>query len=60
MFFTSVLQKLSVNPRPKESEGLKRVYSLKLFYLVKDKKPFFTRCYANGKDVIVCGHKIPM
>ena len=43
---------------PQESEGLKWVYGLK--YQVEDKKPFFTQCYANDKDVIVCGHKIPM
>ena len=51
---------MSVDPRPQESEGLKRIYGLKFFYLVEDKKSFFTLCYANGKDVIVCGHEIPM
>ena len=31
-----------------------------VFYLVEDKKPFFTQYYSNGKDAIVCGHEIPM
>ena len=31
---------------------------MKFFYLVAD--IFFTRCYANGKDEIICGHEIPM
>ena len=33
-------------------------FGLKFFYLAEDKKPFLTRCYANGKDVIICGHEI--
>ena len=45
---------MSVNIRTQESEGLKGVFGLKFFYLVEDKKPFFTQWYANGKDVIVC------
>ena len=35
----------------------KGVYGLKFFYLADDEKSFFTQWYANGKDVIVCGHK---
>ena len=54
MFFISVLLKLSVDLRPQEKEILKGVHGLKFFYLVKDEKPFFKRCYANDKDVIVC------
>ena len=62
--FLLAFVKISIDPRAQESEDLKQVYglkfSLKFSYLVEDKKPFFTRCYANGKDVIVCGHEIPM
>ena len=58
--FLLAFVKISIDPRALESEDLKQVYGLKFSYLVEDKKPFFTRCYANGKDVIVCGHEIPM
>ena len=51
---------MSVDLRSQVSEGLKRVYGLKLFYLVKEENPLFTECYANGKDVIVCGHDMSM
>ena len=60
MFFIRVLWNLSIDLRPQDSEGLKQVYGLKFFHLVEDEKPFVTRCYENSKDVIVCGHKIPM
>ena len=49
--------KLSVVLKPQESESLKGVYGLKFFYLVEDEKPFFTQWYANGEDVMVCGHE---
>ena len=36
---------------------VKGVYGLKFSYLAEDNKPFFTRWYAIGKDVVVCGHE---
>ena len=48
MFFISVVWKLSVDLRPQESKGLKGAYSLKFFYLDKDKKSFLHN---------VCGHE---
>ena len=35
---------------------MKGIYGLNFFYLAEDEKPFFTQWYANGKDVLVCGH----
>ena len=35
---------------------MKGIYGLKFFYLAEDEKPFFTQWYANGKEVLVCGH----
>ena len=46
--------------RPQELESLKRVYGLTFSYLLEDEKLFCTRCFANGKGVIVCGDEIPM
>ena len=46
---------MSFDLRSQESEGLKGVHSLKLYYLAEDEKLFFTQWYANDKDVIVCG-----
>ena len=51
---------MSVDLRSQDSESLKRDYGLKLLYLVKEENPLFTECYANGKDVIVCGHDMSM
>ena len=51
---------MGVEPKSQESDRLKQDYGLKFFYLAADKSPFFKRCYANGKDVIVWGHEIPM
>ena len=48
---------MSVVLKPQESEGLKGVYSLNLFYLVEDEKPFFTQWYVNDEDVMVYGHE---
>ena len=53
MFFISVAWKLSVNLKPKESEGLNGVYGLKFVYLVENEKPYCTQWYADGKYVIV-------
>ena len=39
-----------------ERSDMKGIYGLKFFYLAEDEKPFFTQWYANGKDVLVCGH----
>ena len=39
-----------------ERSEMKGIYGLKFFYLAEDEKPFFTQWYANGKDVLVCGH----
>ena len=39
-----------------ERSEMKGLYGLKFFYLAEDEKPFFTQWYANGKDVLVCGH----
>jgi len=36
---------------------MKGVYALKFFYLAEHEKPFHTQWYANGKDVVICGHK---
>ena len=30
---------------------------MKFFYLDEDEKSFFTQWYANGEDVIACGHE---
>ena len=49
---------MSLDLKLRRSEGLKKVYGLKFFYLAENDKPFFTQWYANGKDVIVCGHEI--
>ena len=46
-----------VDLRPKESEGLKGVYSLKFFHQAEDEKLLFTQWDANDKDVIICGHE---
>ena len=48
---------MNVVVKPQESESLKGVYGLKLFYLDEDEKPFFTQWYVNGEDVMVCGHE---
>ena len=37
---------------------VKGVYGLKFFYLAKDEQPSYTQWYSNGKDVVICGHKI--
>ena len=58
IFFTSIVWKLSINLRPQQWKGLKGVYGLKFFYLADDEKPFFTKWYANSKDVVVSGHEI--
>ena len=39
-----------------ERSEMKGIYGLNFFYLAEDEKPFFTQWYANGKDVLVCGH----
>ena len=41
--FFSAEWKLSVDLKPQESEGLKKFYGLKFFYLAEDEKPFFTQ-----------------
>ena len=39
-----------------ERSEMKGIYGLKYFYLAEDEKPFFMQWYANGKDVLICGH----
>ena len=36
---------------------MKGIYALKFFHLAEDEQPFYTQWYANGKDVVICGHE---
>ena len=37
---------------------VKGVYGLKVSYLAENEQPFYTQWYSNGKDLVICGHKI--
>lgn len=36
---------------------VKGVFGLKFYNLAEDSNPFHTEWYANGKDVVICGHE---